>query len=142
MRSLLIIIGLYALSSVITYLVFVFMPVYAFSVLNIPIGTASIVTTIAIACVTLFVPLAGLLSDRIGKKPCLYIGSIGFFLCSYPLYVFMSTNKSIVSFVFSEMIFVLIATIYQGTLTSATQEIPSTAVRYTVTSLGYNISYA
>ena len=141
-KSLLIIMGLYALSSMITYLVFVFMPVYASSVLNIPLGTAGTVTTIAIGCVTFCVPLAGLLSDRIGRKPCLYIGSIGFFLLSYPLYLFMSNDKSMFSFIFSEIIFVLIATVYQGTLTAAVQEMPRTTVRYTVTSLGYNVSYA
>jgi len=140
--SLLIIIGLYALSSVITYLVFVFMPVYASSVLGISLGSANVITTIAIASVTFFVPLAGLISDRIGRKPCLYMGSIGFVVFSCPLYFFMASSKSMFSFVLSEIIFVLMATIYQGALTSATQEIPLTTVRYTVTSFGYNVSYA
>lgn len=141
-KSLLIIIGLYAPSSMITYLVFVFMPAYASSVLNIPFGSAGMITTIAIGCVTFLVPFAGLLSDHIGRKPCLFIGSIGFFLLSYPLYLFMLSDKSMFSFVFSEIIFVLMATIYQGTLTAAVQEMPRTSVRYTITSLGYNVSYA
>ena len=141
-KSLLIIIGLYALSSVITYIVFVFMPIYASSVLNVSLDTASLITTIALACSTVGVPFAGYLSDRLGRKPCLYVGSISFILFSYPLYSFMLINKSMFSFLSAEVIFVLIAIIYQGSLTSAAQELPITAVRYTITALGYNLSYA
>lgn len=141
-KSISIIIGLYALSSVITYIVFVFMPVYASSVLNISLETASVITTIALACSTVGVPFVGYLSDKIGRKPCLYVGSISFMILSYPLYSFMLINKSLFSFVCAEMIFVLIAIIYQGSLTSAAQELPHTAVRYTITALGYNLSYA
>ena len=141
-KSLSIIMGLYALSSVITYIVFVFMPVYASSVLNISSDTASVITTIALACSTVGVPCVGYISDKIGRKPCLYLGSISFILLSYPLYSFMVINKSMFSFVCAEVIFVLIAIVYQGSLTSAAQELPNTAVRYTVTALGYNLSYA
>lgn len=141
-KSVSIIMGLYALSSVITYIVFVFMPVYASSVLNISLETASVITTIALACSTVGVPFVGYLSDKIGRKPCLYLGSISFLILSYPLYSFMLINKSLFSFVCAEIIFVLIAIIYQGSLTSAAQELPHTAVRYTITALGYNLSYA
>lgn len=141
-KSLSIIMGLYALSSVITYIVFVFMPVYASSVLNISLDTASVITTIALACSTVGVPFVGYISDKIGRKPCLYLGSISFILLSYPLYSFMVINKSMFSFVCAEVIFGLIAIVYQGSLTSAAQELPNTAVRYTVTALGYNLSYA
>lgn len=141
-KSISIIIGLYALSSVITYIVFVFMPVYASSVLNISLETASVITTIALACSTVGVPFVGYLSDKIGRKPCLYVGSISFMILSYPLYSFMLINKSLFSFVCAEIIFVFIAIIYQGSLTSAAQELPHTAVRYTITALGYNLSYA
>ena len=141
-KSLAIIIGLYALSSVITYIVFVFMPIYASSTLNIPLDKASLITTIALACSTIAVPFIGLLSDKIGRKPCLYLGAINFLLLSYPLYSFMLIHQSMFSFICAESIFVLISISYQGALTSAAQELPMTAVRYTITAIGYNVSYA
>jgi MHS family proline/betaine transporter-like MFS transporter len=141
-KNLLVIMGLYSLSSVITYLVFVFMPVYASSILNLSFSETSSITTIAIGCVTLGVPFAGSLSDKIGRKPCLYLGSIGFSILSYPLYRLMTMYNSMSIFILAEIIFVLMAIIYQGVLTSAAQEMPSTADRYRVTSFAYNISYA
>ncbi|MBA2657167.1 MAG: MFS transporter [Tatlockia sp.] len=141
-KNVLIIMGLYCLSAMITYLIFIFMPYYASTVVNIPRATANMVTTIAIACITFLVPLAGCLSDRLGRKPCLYIGSLGLLVVSVPLYIYMSSTKTLASFVFSQGVFILFATIYQGTLTAAAQELTNTPVRYTVTSIGYNFSYA
>ncbi len=65
--------GLYSLSAMITYLVFVFMPDYATHVVNITLSNANLISTISLTIVTLSVPLAGWLSDYIGRKPCLYI---------------------------------------------------------------------
>lgn len=137
-----IIMGLYALSAMITYLVFVFMPFYASNIMGIPLGTASLVTTIAIAVVTFTIPFAGLLSDRIGRKPCLYTGAAGFLILAWPMYALMANQRSLGSLVFVETIFVVLAFLYQGALTTAAQEITQTPVRYTVTAIGYNVSYA
>lgn len=136
------IIGLYALSSIITYLVFVFMPFYGSNVINISLSNASLVTTISILLVTLLVPFIGILSDCIGRKPCLYAGALGFLISSYPLYAWMSSSSSIISFIFSNVIFVIFAALYQGALAATTQELTQTPVRYTVTAFSYNISYA
>lgn len=140
--SILNIIGLYALSSVITYLIFIFMPFYGSNIVHINLITASMVTNFSIAFVTLFVPLAGFLSDYVGRKICLYIGAFGFLISSYPLYTWMSTAKSMTSFIFSNIIFVIFASLYQGVLTATTQEMVNTPIRYTVTAFAYNISYA
>ena len=133
---------LYALSAMITYIIFIFMPFYASTVICLSLSSASFITTLAIGLVTIFVPFSGLLSDLIGRKPCLYSGALGFLLFSYPLYIYMSHSKSMYSFVISEIIFVFFATIYQGALTSAVQELARTQVRYMTTALGYNTSYA
>lgn len=71
--------SLYALSSIITYLLFVFMPAYITQNNDIDLKTASLVTTIALSIVTCLVPFSGYLSDHFGRKFCLYAGSIGFY---------------------------------------------------------------
>lgn len=140
-RNIMVISGLYILSAMITYLLFVFMPTYATMVSKISFALASVVTTVAITCVTFLVPVTGYLSDKFGRKPCLLVGAIGFILLSYPLYLFIS-QQSKFHFVIAEGCFVILAALYQGTLTAAVQEIPVTAVRYTVTAISYNFSYA
>lgn len=136
------IMGLYALSAMITYLIFVFMPFYAFKVMNISMRNAGIVSTIAITVVTFFLPLAGRLSDRLGRKPCLYLGASGFLLSSWPLYHMMTSYPTLSSLVIAESLFVLFAFFYQGALTTASLELSQTPVRYSVNAIGYNVSYA
>ncbi|HDV5785713.1 TPA: MFS transporter [Legionella pneumophila] len=135
------IITLYGLSSIITYLLFVFMPVYMSQYNDIDVKTTSTITTIALGSVTLFVPLSGYISDVVGRKFCLYAGAVGFFLFSIPLYFYMHVEKTILSFILSDSIFVLLAILYQGALTAAVQETAQTSNRFTLTSVGYNISY-
>ncbi|MGQ3890486.1 MFS transporter [Legionella sp. CNM-4043-24] len=141
-KSIGILTGLYALSAMITYLVFVFMPFYASNVMGIPMNTASLVTTVAIAVVTFTIPFAGMLSDRIGRKPCLCAGAVGFLIFAWPSYALLASKGSLASLITVEAIFVLLAFLYQGTLTTAAQELVQTPVRYTITAIGYNVSYA
>lgn len=141
-RDMLKVTGLYALSAMITYLIFVFMPNYVTDVTTIPFKTASLVATIAIAVVTLMVPLSGLLSDRIGRKPCLRFAAMGFVLLSFPLFWLLSSKATLASFIFVESVFVLLAMVYQGVLTATVQELAQTRVRYSVSAIGYNLSYS
>ncbi|MBX9702640.1 MAG: MFS transporter [Silvanigrellaceae bacterium] len=135
------IILLYGLSSIITYVLFVFMPVYISRHNDIDLKTASLITTIALSIVTILVPLSGYFSDLLGRKFCLYSGSIGFLILSIPLYIYMNIEKTVLSFIISDVIFVLLAILYQGALTAAVQETTNTNNRFTITSVGYNISY-
>ena len=132
---------LYGLSSIITYVLFVFMPVYISQHNGIDLKTASLITTIALSIASVLVPLSGYISDRLGRKFCLYAGSIGFLVLSIPLYSYMNTEKTVLSFILSDIIFVILAILYQGALTAAVQETTSTNNRFTITSVGYNISY-
>ena len=132
---------LYGLSAMITYVLFVFMPVYMNQYNGIDLKTASMITTIALSFVTIFVPLSGYISDVLGRKFCLYAGSVGFLLLSIPLYFYMHVEKTVKSFIISDLIFALLAILYQGALTAAVQEATDTRHRFTVTSVGYNVSY-
>lgn len=53
----------------------------------------------------------------------------------------MNIEKDITSFILADSVFIVLAIIYQGAITATTQELVSTRNRFTVTSLGYNISY-
>lgn len=132
---------LYGLSSIITYIIFVFMPFYMNQTNGIDLKLSTFINTTALALVTFFVPFSGAASDKFGRKKCLYIGSLGFLIFSIPLYYYMSIEKTIFSFIVSDSIFVLLAILYQGAITATVQESTYTNVRFTLTSFGYNISY-
>ena len=132
---------LYGLSAIITYIIFVFMPFYMNQTNGIDLKISTLITTIALATVSFLVPLSGFLSDKLGRKTCLYMGAIGFLVFSIPLYYYMSIARTTLSFIISDAIFVLLAILYQGSITATVQESSSTEVRFTITSFAYNISY-
>jgi MHS family proline/betaine transporter-like MFS transporter len=140
-KEMLRVMGFFALSAMITYLVFVFMPTYATSVLHMPLADASLISTLGLTGSTLLVPVGGFLSDIIGRKTCFRLGAIGFLLLSYPLYLIIS-HGTLQSLVIGEMIFVLLAAIFQGTINAGVIEQVPTAVRFSVVAVGYNISYS
>lgn len=88
-----------------------------------------------------FLPLAGLLSDHIGRRRTIFIGLIGLFLLSYPLYMLYGRA------VFSEILFaqfsfgVLLSLIY-GPATAMMIEQVDTSLRCTSVGFGYNLGQA
>lgn len=135
------VIGFFALSAMITYLVFVFMPTYATTVLHMPLADASLISTLGLTGSTLLVPFGGLLSDIIGRKKCFQISALGFFILSYPLYMLIA-HGTLQALLTGEAVFVLLAAIFQGTINTGVIEQLPTAVRYSVVAVGYNISYS
>lgn len=140
-RELLITIGMYILSAMITYLIFVFMPTYAAQVIGMPLSTISLISTGGLLLVTLLVPFGGFLSDKWGRKTSLCIGALGFLFLSYPLFELISYG--IISYyIIALSCFVLLAANFQGALPPAVFEMLPLSVRYSVAAIGYNISYS
>lgn len=135
------IVGAFILSAMITYMVFIFMPTYAADIIGLPRMTTNIIATITLILVTFLLPLGGYLSDVIGRKNCLRWSALGFVLLSYPLFNLIAKG-SLSGFIIAEIIFVILAAGFQGTVTIAMLEQLPTRVRYTVMAVGYNISYS
>lgn len=135
------IVGVYSLSAMITYLIFIFMPTYAASVIGLPLSQVTLVSTVALACVTVLVPFGGYLSDLIGRKKMLRYSAIGFLLVSYPLFMLIARG-SLQHFIVAEGVFILLAACFQGTINAFVIEQVPTAVRYSVVAVSYNLAYS
>jgi MHS family proline/betaine transporter-like MFS transporter len=140
-KELLRIIGIYTLSALITYLIFIFMPGFAANVLGFPLHQVSMISSLALAGATFLMPLGGYISDLIGRKNCLRWSAILVLLLSYPLFLYLS-HGSLVSLVVTEIIFVILASCYQGTINATTVEMLPVHVRYSLIAVGYNIAYS
>ena len=140
-KKLVTLMAFYMLSAIITYLIFVFMPIYATQVIGIPSRTASIISTIALLCNCMLVPLGGYLADRFGPYNIMSISASGFILLSYLLFKLIAMDD-ISGFIVAECGFVLLAMAFQGPITVAALELCPGHIRYSLSSLGYNISYA
>jgi MHS family proline/betaine transporter-like MFS transporter len=132
--------GLFALSALIFYSIFMFMPEFVSGFMHIPLDTMNVISIIALGILNFFIPLGGFISDKIGRKTALLIGCLGFVVLSYPLYKYLSLHSNLTAWIIVQATFVLLAIIYLGPISAAAQEIPSTGVRYTVTAIGYNLS--
>lgn len=135
------IMGFYALSAMITYLIFIFMPTYAATIIGYPLSQVSFICTLTMACSIFLVPIGGLISDKIGRKQSLRYPAIGLFLLSYPLFVLIAQG-TLTNFIYAQIIFVLLAAWFQGSINAAVIEQLPTSVRYSVTAVGYNIAYS
>jgi MHS family proline/betaine transporter-like MFS transporter len=140
-KELFIIVGLYILSAMITYLIFIFMPSYAANVIGMPLATTSLISTLGLLAVTLLVPFGGYFSDRWNRKNSLFISAVGFALFSYPLFYLISRGV-IQDYIIAECCFVILAAGFQGAISAAVLDMLPVSVRYTVAALGYNISYS
>jgi MHS family proline/betaine transporter-like MFS transporter len=140
-KAMLTIMGVYVLSAMITYLIFVFMPTYASSIVGLPLAETTKISTAAYLLVTLLVPLGGYFSDRFNRKACLLMGALGFVLLSYPLF-YLIAQGSIPGFMLAESIFLLLAVIFQGTVSAVVFNLVPTAVRYSAIAVSYNVSFS
>ena len=79
-------VGLNAAFAVGFYLCFVYVTTYLRQTEHLLASKALDINTIAIAVLLLLIPLAGALSDRLGRKPVMLAGTDGLLLLSWPLF--------------------------------------------------------
>jgi len=92
-RSILVSMGLACGATVSFYVVLVNMPTFAHKNLGLPLDQVLMVQMFAVALMTVVIPLSGLLSDRLGRRPVLMAFTLAFFVMVYPLYVWVAAAR-------------------------------------------------
>ena len=85
-RAILRVAGLNVLNAVGFYMVFVYVVTYLQQVVHVQAARALDINTINMVLLLLLVPVAGGLSDRIGRKPVLVGAALGTFVLAWPLF--------------------------------------------------------
>nr|WP_256473367.1 MFS transporter [Phyllobacterium sp. 21LDTY02-6] len=132
--------GLSIVGTVGNYVFNIFIPSYASSQLGISAGTAYYASTIAAIVLTVFTPVMGALSDRIGRKAVLLISSIGYILAAYPLFALLSGVPTGASLILIQCVASFLLAMYAGPLCTILAELFPTKVRVTALSIGYSLA--
>jgi MHS family proline/betaine transporter-like MFS transporter len=140
-RPILQIIGLVIVHNVGFYVVFTYLPTYFTQTLGYTKTDAFISITVAsIVALLLILPLAAL-SDRVGRKPLLIAGAVGFAVFAYPLFSLLNSG-SLVAAIAAHAGLAAIEAVFVSASLAAGAELFATRVRSTGYSIGYNVSVA
>jgi MHS family proline/betaine transporter-like MFS transporter len=140
-RPILQIIGLVVIHNVGFYIVYTFLPSYFTETLDFTKADAFFSITVASLVGIILIPPLGALSDRIGRKPLLIAGSVGFAVFAYPLFLLLNTG-SLTAAIAAHAALAGIESVFVCASLAAGAELFATRVRSSGYSIGYNISVA
>lgn len=137
--AMLITVGLALSLSVGFYLPWVWLTTWL-STLNtppLPLPTALTINTCAMTVMLLLTPLAGALSDRLGRRPVIVAGAGGMAFMAYPVFLLFShgTEWSVVE---GQLVLAVCAALANGPAPAAFVEMFPTQTRYSGIALAYN----
>ena len=122
------------------YVCFVYLVSWLQTADRFPASRALEINSFSMAMMLPTVILAGLLSDRFGRKPLLLFSTLLGIVGALPLF-WLVHHPSIAFAQFGQLGFVLIIGVYLGALPTAVVEAAPPSVRCTAVSLGYNICF-
>ena len=137
-RPILVVSGLVVALNVVNYTLLSYMPTYLQRRMGLTTDEALIVPIVGMLLMMVFVPFAGGLSDRFGRKPLWRFSLIGLFLLVIPLYLLMGTGL-----VGATIAFVLLGLLYVPQLATISATFPAlfpTRVRFAGFAIAYNVA--
>jgi MHS family proline/betaine transporter-like MFS transporter len=137
-RPLLVMGGLVLALNVVNYTLLSYMPTYLQRRLGLSTDAALMTPIIGMLSMMVFLPLAGRLSDRIGRKPLWWFSLIGIFVAATPLYHLMSNGLvgAILGFAILGLLFVP----QLATISATFPAMFPTQVRFAGFAISYNVS--
>lgn len=139
-RAVLVTMGSTINGTVAFYVVLVNMPTFAHTQLGLPLDQVFMVQMLAVALMTVIIPVAGALSDRYGRRPVLFAGMLGFTLLVYPLFAWVAGAPGIGNLLVMQLVLCSLIGISYGPAPTAVAEQFPTRVRSTGLALAYNVA--
>lgn len=87
-------VGIQAISSAFVHTLFIYLPIYLKTQLNYSYSEAWFTTLIALITSMFFMPLSGVISDRIGRWPVLFYGTGAITLMALPAFLLMNQGSA------------------------------------------------
>ena len=133
--------GLVMATGVTFYILFVYSVSYLTDLMHVSTAQAMDINTFALFVLMVTMPIAAVLSDRIGRKPVTLFGTFALIVGTYPLFALMhSTDPT--KILIGQVGITFLYSFYAGLLPVLIAELAKPSVRVCVTSIGYNIVLA
>jgi MHS family proline/betaine transporter-like MFS transporter len=140
-RALLFCVGFVVIKAVGHWILQTFMPSYLQTDLHYSQPLSYAVTVIGLLAIAVLVPFMGLLSDKIGRKPVMIAGCVGFLVLTYPTLMLMSAGNFFAAAAAMILLGVFMAA-FDGASSAAMAELFPTSIRYGSMAIAYNFSVA
>lgn len=130
--------GLVVALNVVNYTLLTYMPTYLERTIGLSSNHALVVPIIGMLTMMVFLPFAGHISDRVGRKPMWWFSLIGLFIAGVPMFLLMGTNM-----VGAVIGFAVLGLLYVPQLSTISATFPAmfpTQVRYAGFAIAYNVS--
>ena len=131
-------VGLILVNSIGFYMLFVYATSYLTEKMHISTAKALDINTAALVIYVILTPLSAALSDRIGRKPLLYIAALGTLVFAWPLWSLMH-HHSLPLILAGQIGFAVLFAIGFAVTSAVMVEILPAQVRCSGVAIGYNI---
>jgi MFS transporter, MHS family, proline/betaine transporter len=131
-------IGALAISTAINYLI-AYMPTYVVKTLNLPPIVGYVATFAGAIVVTFLTPVAGMISDRIGRTTHMIAVNVLLLFSIFPAFLLITRDPTPVVIVGAVFWLATLKSLYYGPLAALMSELLPAATRATGLGLGYNI---
>jgi MHS family proline/betaine transporter-like MFS transporter len=131
-------IGALAISTAINYLI-VYFPTYAVQKLNVPASVGFIAVLVGSVVISVLTPLAGAVSDRIGRTTYMITIAMLLLLAIYPAFYTMTKYPTSGVIIGAVLVVATLKALYYGPLAALMAELLPAEARATGLGLGYNV---
>lgn len=122
------------------YVILIYIPTFARTQLHLPLDQAFLAQSIGLACEVVLIPICGLLSDFVGRKPVMITALVLDLLVTYPLFSWVSASPSFGTLLTMQIILCGLFGVFNGPISTALAEQFPTRVRSTALAIAYNIA--
>ena len=140
-RQTLVAFGVVCLNAVGFYMILSYMPTYLAEELGFAAVTSILTTIVSLAIYVFFLPLVGLLTDRVGRKPVMLTTSVLFVLLTLPAFELLSLG-GIGFAILAQLLLGAMLAGNDGVLATFLTEMFPTRVRYSSFALSFNLGNA
>ncbi|CAM5655719.1 Proline/glycine betaine transporter ProP OS=Streptomyces alboniger OX=132473 GN=proP PE=4 SV=1 [Streptomyces alboniger] len=140
-RAILVFCGVSIMLAILSYTWVTFYPEYLTGTLGLPRWMALTSNAISVAVLIPLLPLAGMLSDRIGRKPMLVTGAVACIVL-VPLAFRVGEGGTFGSAVVGQLIYIVPEFFLTGIVTVCTAELFATRTRFSASAIAYNSSFS